>query len=101
MKTLILYESTHHGNTKKLCDAIAAGEKDVTVWEVGQGKIPWEEYGLIGFASGIAFGKFYPAITKAAEEIPAGKQVFFLYTCGKNSRDFLSDSHLTILCGKV
>ena len=31
MKTLILYESTHHGNTKKLCDAIAAGEKDVTV----------------------------------------------------------------------
>ena len=88
MKTLILYESTHHGNTKKLCDAIAAGEKDVTVWEVGQGKIPWEEYGLIGFASGIAFGKFYPAITKAAEEIPAGKQVFFLYTCGKNSRDF-------------
>lgn len=88
MKTLIICESIHHGNTKKLCDAIAANEKDVTVREVGQSKIPWEEYGLIGFASGIAFSKFYPAITKAAEEIPAGKQVFFLYTCGKNSRDF-------------
>lgn len=88
MKTLIICESTHHGNTKKLCDAIAAGEKDIIVWESGQGKIPWDEYDLIGFASGIAFSKFYPAITKAVEEIPAGKQVFFLYTCGKNSRDF-------------
>ncbi|MCQ4022377.1 MULTISPECIES: flavodoxin [unclassified Ruminococcus] len=88
MKTLIICESTHHGNTKKLCDAITADEKDVTLWENGRGEIPWEDYDLIGFASGIAFNKFYPAIIKAAESIPAGKLVFFLYTCGKNSQDF-------------
>lgn len=88
MKTLIIYESTHHGNTKKLCDAIAAAERDVDLLEVGRGEIPWEEYDCVGFASGIAFSKFYPAITKAAQSIPAGKKVFFLYTCGKNSRDF-------------
>lgn len=88
MKTLIVYESAHHGNTKKLCETIAACEKDVTLWEVGQGRIPYEEYSLIGFASGVAFGKLYAGLTKAAEEIPTGKQVFFLYTCGKNSRDF-------------
>ena len=55
MKTLILYESTHHGNTKKLCDAIAAGEKDVTVWEVGQGKIPWKKTCLPAGISSAAF----------------------------------------------
>ncbi len=88
MKTLIICGSTHHGNTKKLCDAIAAREKDVTLWEVDREEIPWEEYGLIGFASGIAFSKFYAGVIRAAESIPAGKEVFFLYTCGKNSRDF-------------
>ncbi len=88
MKTLILYRSTHHGNTKKLCDAIAAGEEDVTLLEVGRGEISWDEYDVIGFACGVAFGKLYADIIKAAAEIPAGKRVFFLYTCGKNSRDF-------------
>lgn len=88
MKTLIIYESIHHGNTRKLCDAIAASEKDVTLWEVGQGQIPWKEYNLTGFASGVAFDKFYTNITKAAEDIPAGKKVSFLYTCGRNGRNF-------------
>lgn len=88
MKTLIICGSTHHGNTRKLCDAIAAAEPDVDLLAVGRGPIPWEGYGRIGFASGVAFGKFYPAITEAAQSIPAGKEVFFLYTCGKNSRDF-------------
>lgn len=87
MKTLIIYESTHHGNTRKLCNAIAAADKDVTLSEVGKAKIHWDEYDLIGFASGIAFGKFYAGVTGAAEKIPSGKRVFFLYTCGRNSRD--------------
>lgn len=92
MKTLIICESTHHGNTRKLCDAIAAAEPDVDLLEVGRGPIPWEGYGRIGFASGVAFGKLYPAITEAAQSIPAGKEVFFLYTCGKTAGTFQNSS---------
>lgn len=89
MKTAIIYESTHHGNTKKLVDAIAA-KHDVDVIGFEQAdKAKLEEYDIIGLASGIAYGKFYKGITEAAKGfLSNGKKVFFLYTCGKNSRDY-------------
>lgn len=88
MKTLILVESTHHGNTRKLVDAIAA-KYDVDLADVTEKKsIDFAGYDLIGFASGIAFSKFYKDITSYAEKVPSGKKVFFLYTCGSNSRDY-------------
>ena len=64
MKTAIVYESTHHQNTLKLVQAIR--EKfpvdviDVTETESAD----LTGYDLIGFAAGIAYGKFYPAIEK-------------------------------------
>ncbi|MBP0980834.1 MAG: flavodoxin [Oscillospiraceae bacterium] len=89
MRTVIVYESTHHGNTKKLIDAIKA-EHEVDVIEFN--KVDGEflkQYDLIGFASGIAFGKFYEGITEVIKnKLPAGKKVFFIYTCGRNSKDF-------------
>lgn len=90
MKTIIVYESTHHGNTKKLADAIknAYNDVDIVGYEQASGEL-LEKYDLIGLASGIAFCKFYKGITAFAEkELPAGKNVFFLYTCGNNSIDF-------------
>lgn len=89
MKAVIVYESTHHENTWKLVQAIR--EKygvdviDVTKTESAD----LTKYDLIGFAAGIAFGKFYPAITKfAARCLPAGKRVFFLYTCGRDNQRY-------------
>lgn len=89
MKTVIVYESTHHGNTKKLIDAIKAqNEVDVIGYEKADKEL-LEQYDVIGFASGIAFSKFYKGITATAQnELPANKKVFFIYTCGKNSRDY-------------
>lgn len=89
MKAIIFYESTHHGNTKKLVDAIA-DKHEVDVADVSEKEsINLEQYDMIGFASGICFSKFYENITNLAKEkLPSGKQVFFLYSCANNDKDF-------------
>ena len=83
MKSVIIYASTHHGNTKKVVEAIASKcdvelidatkvhEKDLSV------------YDLIGFASGIFFTKFSEQVLKfARENLPENKDVFFIATAG-------------------
>lgn len=83
MKVLIIYHSEHHGNTKKLAEAIA-GQGDVTLLNVSDNSsLDWSDFDLIGFASGIYYQKFHKDILDSAEKnLPAGKKVFFLYTCG-------------------
>ncbi len=80
MKTAIVYYSEHHGNTKKLVDAIAPDAViDVTKYKIED----LSQYDLIGFASGIYYGKFAERILTFAEKnLPTGKDVFFLATCG-------------------
>ena len=89
MKTIIIYESKHHGNTKKVCDRVAA-ECQVELIEAGSvgADFNWEDYDLVGFASGIAYSKFYDSVNRVAEHIPVGKGAFFIYTCAKNDKDF-------------
>lgn len=88
MKTVILYSSTHHGNTKKLLSAIAEQfPVELVDVEKAQG-VDLSAYDRIGFAGGVAFGKLYPCICDAVATLPPDKEAFFLYTCGRNSRDF-------------
>ena len=47
MKTAIIYESWHHENTRKLCEAIKK-EYDVTLLNVKEDNIALEDYDLIG-----------------------------------------------------
>ena len=48
-----------------------------------------QEYDLIGFASGVDFGKFYLEIENfARENLPLQKAVFFLYTCAMDREGF-------------
>lgn len=78
MKTAIVYASTHHGNTKKLLDAIAAAYEVDLIDAV---KIPEKDlnrYDRIGFASGIYYSKFHQAVLNfAAVNMPQNKQTFF------------------------
>lgn len=86
MKTILIYESTHHGNTKKLVDAVAEryGVQTATVEEAAV--MDLSDYDRIGIASGVAFGKFYEATEQfVGTSLPKGKEVFFLYTCGNDS----------------
>jgi flavodoxin len=92
MKTAIIYYSEHHGNTKKLLDAIAAHEDVTLVDATSTPKTDLSAYDLIGFASGIYYSKFHDDILKFAEKnLPYGKKVFFIYTCGMK-RKFYTDA---------
>lgn len=86
MKTAIVYHSSHHGNTKKVVQAIAQG-RDVTLIDASAVKsADLTSYELIGFASGIYFGKFHTDVLEFAENnLPEEKRVFFLSTYGGSS----------------
>ena len=101
MKTLIIYISIHHKNTEKIAKVMAK------VLEAGLVK-PYEilplnliqgaqndekskvdinalsEYDLIGFGSGIYFGKHHKSLFKLAEKLPVfkGKKSFIFSTNG-------------------
>lgn len=83
MKTAIVYYSKHHENTKKLLDAIAK-TYEVTLIDVTHSKTDdLSGYDLIGFASGIYYGKIHKLLLEYAEKnLPENKRVFFIYTCG-------------------
>ena len=90
MKTAILYYSEHHGNTKKLLDAIAA-KNDVDLIDVTkQGSADLSGYDRIGLASGVYYSNFAKQlIAYAQEHLPEGKDVFYIYTHGAPKGDFL------------
>lgn len=88
MKTAVVYYSKHHGNTRKLLDAIAA-KHELTLIDASETEhADLTGYDLVGFASGIYYSKFHKSVLRIAQnDLPKGQRVFFLYTCGakKNS----------------
>lgn len=89
MKTAIIFASRHHGNTRKLVEAIAKQHQVVTIDVRLQSQADLSEYDLIGVASGIDFGRFYkPVEFFLLNHLPENKRVFFLYTCGNLRKGF-------------
>jgi len=83
MRSVIVYASTHHGNTRKVVEAIAqeCGVELIDATKVHVKDL--SEYDLIGFASGIFFSKFSEPVLKfARENLPENKDVFFIATAG-------------------
>ncbi|MGN0738657.1 MAG: flavodoxin domain-containing protein [Treponema sp.] len=85
MKTVIVYASHHHGNTKKIVDAVSQKFQIDVVDAEQTSLVNLENYDLIGFASGIDFGKFYEPVVNIAKTLPEGKKVFAMFTCGSIS----------------
>ena len=74
LNTAIIYESKHHGNTKKLVDAIARTHEVTLIDALTDGARDLSGYDLIGFASGIYCAKFGKNVLKYAENhLPADK----------------------------
>ena len=90
MKTAIVFYSKHHGNTRKLLDAIVA-ENEVDLIDVTEK--PFADlsgYDRVGFASGIYYGGFAKQVMDFAEAcLPEGRKVFYLYTHGAPKGSFL------------
>lgn len=83
MKTAIIYYSKHHGNTKKLIDAIAEKNEVELIDVTNAPELDLSEYDRIGFASGIYYSKFQKSLLNlASEQLPENKETFFIYTYG-------------------
>ena len=83
MKTVICYYSCHHGNTRKVVEAMAEEGGAALVDLSTQPEAALEEYDLIGFASGIYDFSFHPSVVQfARERLPRGKRVFCVCTYG-------------------
>ncbi len=91
MKTAIVYYSGHHGNTRKLLDAIAA-ENEVTLIDVTeQPSADLSGFDRIGLASGIYYNSFAKQLLSFAEaHLPEKKDVFYLCTHGAPRGIFLT-----------
>jgi len=81
MKTAIIYHSEHHGNTKKLIDAIAEKYEVTLIMAEEVKNTDLSTFDIIGLATGIYAFRVHPDIQAAAESLPAGKNVFLIYTC--------------------
>ena len=83
MKTAVCYYSRHHGNTRKVLEAMAEeGGMDLIDVTTRQA-VRLEDYDCVGFASGIYGFEFHKAVTAFARQyLPQGKPVFFVYTYG-------------------
>lgn len=83
MKTAIIYYSKHHGNTKKVLDAIASKNEVALINVLENPTIDLSEYDRIGFASGIYYSKFHKTLLEYAKKyMPESKKTFFIYTYG-------------------
>ena len=84
MSTCIIFYSKHHGNTKKLLDAIKAADPEVVLIDsTDKHEVDLNGYDRIGFASGVYYSKFAEQVlTFAKVNLPEQKDVFYLATAG-------------------
>ncbi|MEM4598805.1 MAG: flavodoxin family protein [Candidatus Diapherotrites archaeon] len=80
MKAIIICVSKHHGNTKRVAEAMAKVLKAglVEPKDVELGKL--KEYGLIGLGSGIYALRHDRDILELANKIPKLKASFFIFS---------------------
>jgi len=106
MKTIIICQSIHHGNTKKIAQVFAEilnsdiiSPADVTNFNI-------DEYDLIGFGSGIYAGKHHSSLFKFIKELKTCNKTAFIFSTRaihpltfyhKILRNRLADKGFTIL----
>jgi flavodoxin len=85
MKTLVIYFSYHHKNTEKIASTIAAtlNAEMKTPQEINPNDIT--NYDLVGFGSGIYFGKLHKVLLDLADKLPqvTNKKAFIFSTSGR------------------
>ena len=87
MKTLIICLSVHHRNTEKVANAMAEvlGAKLAQPEEVDPASLA--EYDMVGFGSGIYFGKHHKTIRAFVDRLPAMSKDVFVFSTGGAARD--------------
>jgi flavodoxin len=93
MKALIIYISVHHGNTEKVAKVMAK-ILDADLLQVGQVDASMlEQYNLIGFGSGIYFGKHHKSLLDFVDMLPMlrNTKTFIFSTSGLRKIPFVHD----------
>jgi flavodoxin len=84
MKSLVVLYSYHNHNTEKIANALARilDAEIKTPRQIDPGNL--EEYGLIGFGSGIYGGKHHKTLLDLADRLPqvTHRSAFLFSTCG-------------------
>ena len=94
MKALVIYQSVHHQNTAKVAQVVAQALKAKAVL-VGRAAGGVETCGLVGFGSGIYFGRFHQSLFKFVQSLPKqkGRKVFLFSTSGIPRIPLVYDFH--------
>jgi len=90
MKTVVLFSSKHHGNTRKLLEAMQAADANLALVDVqGAADADYSDFDRVGLASGVYAGKPDRTLLAYAErDLPEGKPVFFVLTSSMCSDGF-------------
>jgi flavodoxin len=93
MKALIIYVSVHHGNTEKVA-RVMANVLDADLLNVKQANVgTLAQYDLVGFGSGIYFGKHHESLLDFADSLPMLRngRAFIFSTSGLRKIPFVHD----------
>jgi len=91
MRALIIYVSVHHGNTEKVAK-VMANILDADLLQLEQtDSSTLEQYDLIGFGSGVYFGKHHKSLLDFVEILPMlrNKKAFIFSTSGLRKIRFI------------
>jgi flavodoxin len=85
MKTLLILFSYHHKNTQKIADVFAKILEAQIKTPPETNAEDLQKYDLVGFGSGIYFGKHHKSLLEFAEKLPpTNKKAFIFSTNGGN-----------------
>lgn len=91
MKTLIVYISTHNGNTRKIAEAMAE-ELQADIFSADELKnLDVSAYDLVGLGSGVYFGRHHASIMNLAEKLRGAKNKrFFIFSTSGSPEGFFN-----------
>ena len=95
VKSLLVVYSYHHNNTEKIANVFARilGAQVKTLQQIDPEVL--QEYGLIGFGSGIDSDRHYQVLLDFADKLPqlTNKSTFIFSTSAKTGEDKLTEDH--------
>jgi flavodoxin len=105
MKTLLILFSNHHKNTQKIADVFAKILEAQIKTPQQTNPEDLQQYDLLGFGSGIYFGKHHKSLLEFAEKLPPTNKKAFIFstnggTIGKMNVENFHKPLRTILTAK-
>ncbi|WP_306317133.1 MULTISPECIES: flavodoxin family protein [unclassified Streptomyces] len=79
MKTLIVCTSVSHGNTRRVADAMAPVLEAKVVSPEAVDPAEMADADLLGFGSGVFYGRLHPGLSRFVEELPAARGRAFVF----------------------